>query len=223
MLDFKVEDNKPVYPIEHHVEQGTEEWLSLRVGKMTASNFGKIMPTDSAIKRGDKSFSDTAKKYLYEVASEILTGESAESGFMNDAMRWGNDMEPIARDSISEFMKLDIRECGFYELSPVIGDSPDGLFTGGSGVLEIKCPYSSAIHLQNFNDHAQFWKKHRWQVIGHMLCTGDHSGLLVSFDPRMPKSKSMALCDPPKGYKDDIKRLEERLFDACAVIAGMIK
>lgn len=222
MLDFEIVDGKPAYPIEHKVEQGSDEWLELRVGKMTASNFWRIMPTDSAIKKKDTSFSDTAKKYLYEVASEILTGESAESDFKNDAMRWGTDMEPIARDTLADFMGLEIRECGFYEVSPIIGSSPDGIFTGGSGVLEIKCPYSSAIHLQNVYDHAQFYKKHRWQLIGHMYAVKDDQGLLVSFDPRFSDAKALSLCKPPKGYKDDIKRLEDRLMDACALIAGMI-
>jgi hypothetical protein len=119
-------------------------------------------------------------------------------------------------------MMMNVRDCGIFEYSPMIKSSPDGIIANGSGVLEIKCP-DKHTHLGYYLDPDSLWKKYKFQVIGEMLCTGIESGFLISFDPRFPDDKRMVVVEPPKGYRDDIKRLEDRLMDACALIATWIK
>ena len=51
----------------HDVEQNTEEWYQLRLGKITSSNFGAIMANDG------KDFGDHAKKYAVRTALESIT------------------------------------------------------------------------------------------------------------------------------------------------------
>ena len=64
-------------------EQGSEEWLEMRLGKVTASRVADV------IKKGrGSSVSQTAKSYMAELIAEVLTGES-KPFFENDAMKWG--------------------------------------------------------------------------------------------------------------------------------------
>ena len=69
------------------IEQGSDEWLQMRAGKVTASNFSKVMA---------KGAGKTRKTYLYQLAAEILTSAPIET-FKNAAMEWGNECEPQAR------------------------------------------------------------------------------------------------------------------------------
>ena len=112
--------------------QGSEEWLETRLGRPTASNFGKLItPTGKA--------STSAQGYIDELIAQRITGEIPEF-FKSEAMQRGNDLEPIAK-SLYEFTHdVYVKEVGLclhdkYEC----GASPDGLI-GLDGGLEIKCP-----------------------------------------------------------------------------------
>ena len=72
-------------------EQGSIEWLSLRLGKITASRVKDVLT-----KGRGTSPSKTAESYMMELIAEILTGNS-KPFFENDAMRWGTETEPQAR------------------------------------------------------------------------------------------------------------------------------
>lgn len=224
MLEFKVMDDKPVYPIEHTAEQGSEEWLIDRVGKITSSILPTLMPADG--KKLD-TYTEGQKTILRKVAAEILTGESSENGYKSSSMEYGSILEAVAREELSKEIGQNIRECNFFEYSPMTGGSADGIVQNAlgkdCGVVEIKCP-DSQTHLLYLLDNKIFWKKYRWQLLGNMFFTKlTDQGFLCSFDARMPKSKSMLVMEPQKGYRDDLKKIEERMFNCCAVIAGMIK
>lgn len=122
--------------IVHNLEQGTESWHEVRRGKLTASRFKDVMA-----KGVGSSPSKTRQSYLYEVASEILTGQSQET-YMNAAMEYGTLAEPVARQVYEEVMMLPVEQVGFVEHNEYVGCSPDGL-VGDKGLLEIKCPKTS--------------------------------------------------------------------------------
>jgi hypothetical protein len=78
------------------------------------------------------------------------------------------------------------------------GFSPDGL--SEDAILEIKCPYNSAIHLKNFtitdadslkSVHPEYF----WQMQLGMLATDLPKGYFVSYDPRMPEGKQMHIAE----------------------------
>lgn len=113
--------------IVHNVQQGTSEWLALRVGKVTGTNLSKVL--------GSKW-----REYAYVVASEIITGKRKEGSFKSFAMDNGTALEPFARAATEECMGYSITEVGFIqpERFPRFGMSPDGLVPRGA--VEIKCP-----------------------------------------------------------------------------------
>ena len=63
-------------PIFHNVKQNSDEWFDLRVGKITSSNFDKIMA--NAVKGGVynpvAAFGNPAIEYARKIAHERVTG-----------------------------------------------------------------------------------------------------------------------------------------------------
>jgi len=128
------------------IDQGSEEWLQLRQGVVTASNFSKIITST-------EKESATLEKFAHELASQKMLMKSEEH-YKNATMQRGNDLEPFARqayqESLASFELVEevgfiISDCGDY------GCSPDGL-VGEDGLLEIKCPQATT-HLQYLLDN----------------------------------------------------------------------
>lgn len=113
--------------IVHNLEQGTKEWLKLRLGKFTAS-------TASAIKTNGKGL----ETLIFEKMAELLTQKQL-TNFKSDAMERGNELEAEAREIYELTTGLSVKEVGFCELNEFVGASPDGL-VGEDGLVEIKCP-----------------------------------------------------------------------------------
>ena len=76
------------------VEQNTDEWMEMRTGKMTASQFSCFMANYG------KAFGDPAKRYALQIALEIINNAKDEVGFSNAHMERGHEEEPIARDDV---------------------------------------------------------------------------------------------------------------------------
>lgn len=115
------------------MEQGSDEWHQLRLGKVTASKMSDVLSKG----RGTAP-SKSAETYMMELLAERLTGE-AKPFFENDAMRWGTETEPQARFMYELKSGNTVEEVAFIELNEFVGVSPDGL-VGDDGMIEIKCP-----------------------------------------------------------------------------------
>ena len=118
--------------------QGSPEWLSERAGKVTASMVSAVLA-----KPETAGFRD----YQAQLVAEILTGKPQGSDYINAAMAFGTEMEPLARSAYEAETGFSVDEVGFCQ-HPTInraGASPDGL-VGNSGLVEIKCP-KVATHL----------------------------------------------------------------------------
>ncbi len=118
------------------MEQGSEEWKAIRLGKVTASKMKDVMSNG----RGGKP-SKTSETYMMDLIAERLTGES-KLFFENDAMKWGTATEPQARAMFELQEGLEVEEVAFIEYDDFVGMSPDGLI-GDDGLIEIKCPNTS--------------------------------------------------------------------------------
>jgi hypothetical protein len=113
-------------------EQGSDAWLQSRLGRPTASNFGKLItPTRKA--------STSAEGYINELIAQKITGEIPEF-FKSEAMQRGNDLEPSAK-ALYEFTRdVEVVEVGLcLHDSLECGASPDGLINDDGGI-EVKAP-----------------------------------------------------------------------------------
>lgn len=119
------------------LDQGSEEWLVARKGKITGSRFKDAR---DKLKGGQPSKACLA--YAMDVARERVGG-SAPARFQNAAMRTGTEQEPFARAMYEARTGHMVDEAGFYlSDDAVFGLSPDGLIDD-DGVLEIKTMVSS--------------------------------------------------------------------------------
>ena len=119
------------------LDQGSEEWLTARRGKITGSRF-----KDARDKLKGGQPSKACLGYAMDIARERIGG-SAPSKFQNAAMRTGTEQEPFARAMYEARTGHMVDEAGFYlSDDAVFGLSPDGLIDD-DGVLEIKTMVSS--------------------------------------------------------------------------------
>ena len=158
-------------------EQGSEEWLSLRLGKITASRVKDVLT-----KGRGTSPSKTSESYMMELIAEILTGNS-KPFFENDAMRWGTETEPQARAMYAvnnDF--VDVKEVAFVEHNEQVGISPDGL-VGDDGLLEIKCPNTTTQLKRALSD--DYSADYKAQIQMQLWFTEREWCDFLSFDPRL--------------------------------------
>ena len=117
------------------VAQGTPEWMAARCGIPSASNFDKIVTM-----KGEPS--KQAQKYMWQLASERVTGKVEES-YQNGNMQRGIEMEAEARNLFEMLHDVKIEQVGvcYPDKAKLCAASPDGL-VGKDGLIEIKCPLS---------------------------------------------------------------------------------
>ena len=158
-------------------EQGSEEWLSMRLGKVTASRVKDVLTNG----KGGKP-SKTAESYMMELIADVLTGEP-KPFFENDAMRWGTETEPQAR-AMYEVNNgfVSVKEVAFVEHNEFIGISPDGL-VGDDGLLEIKCPNTTTQIKRALSD--DYSADYKAQIQMQLWVTERKWCDFLSFDPRL--------------------------------------
>lgn len=167
------------------IEQGTQEWLELRKGKVTASRVADIL---AKTKTG---VSASRANYLMELAIQRVTGFIEES-YTNAAMQWGKDNEGTARALYEAKADVFVDQVPFIDHPTVegFGCSPDGL-VGTDGLVEIKCP-NSTTHWEYFKKNTPP-QKYVIQMQAQMACTNTQWCDFVSFDPRMPERSQLLI------------------------------
>lgn len=159
------------------VEQGTDAWHQLRLGKVTASRMADVLS------KGRAGESASRTKYRTELVVQRLTGLPGES-FINAAMEWGTLTEPKARVAYEAEMGVFVNQVAFINHPSIanFGCSPDGLVS--DGLIEIKCPNSNT-HVEYLMD-GKPPAKYIPQMQCQMAVTGAKWCDFVSFDPRLP-------------------------------------
>jgi putative phage-type endonuclease len=183
--------------------QGSDEWLALRVGKVTASRVADVI---AKTKTGPSA---SRSKYLGELIAERLTGVPAER-YTNAAMAWGTDTEPQARIAYEFLNGVNVEQIAFV-LHPTIGDagaSPDGL-VGDNGLVEIKCP-ETHTHIETLLG-GTVPGKYVTQMMWQMACTGRQWCDFCSFDPRLPESMQF-FCQRVHRDEEVIGELEKEVI-----------
>jgi putative phage-type endonuclease len=172
------------------MEQGTEAWFNIRIGKVTASRVADVL---AKTKTG---YSTTRDNYMAQLVCERLTGQKGES-FTNAAMQHGIETEPLARAAYEARYDVLVDEVGFVS-HPTIemsGASPDGL-VGEDGLIEIKCP-NTATHIETLLSES-VPNKYYTQMQFQIACTGRKYCDFVSFDNRLPTELQMFVKRVPR-------------------------
>jgi len=157
-------------------EQGSPEWLASRLGRPSASNFGRLVT-------GSGKPSSSAESYINEMIAERLTGRS-KPFYTNEHMERGNALEPEAREAYEFITDFEVVETGFIlHDSEEFGCSPDGLVAEQGG-LEIKCP-SDSVHV-SYLRAGKVPAKYYQQVQGCLWITGREWWDFMSYHPEMP-------------------------------------
>ncbi len=159
------------------IEQGSNEWHLLRLGKVTASRIADVLS------KGKSGESASRRNYRTELVVQRLTGLPGES-FSNAAMEWGTNTEPKARTAYEVEKQQFVEQVAFIDHPSIewFGCSPDGLVA--DGLIEIKCP-NSTTHVDYLADNKPP-AKYIPQMQCQMAVTGRQWCDFVSFDPRLP-------------------------------------
>lgn len=180
------------------IEQGTDEWLAERAGRITASRFKDVIGVNKSGK-----FLKARDDYMMELAFERLSGVPKHS-VSSQAMQWGTEAEPIARESYELSTGLFVDETGLivHPSYGFIGGSPDGL-VDDDGIIEIKSPHDEKVHIKTWLEGMP--EQHMPQVQGNLMVTGRQWCDFISFDPRQAKSYQL--------YVQRIERDDEYIHD----------
>lgn len=168
------------------IEQGTDEWLLLRLNKVTSSNMSKVIANDSKEKL-------TRTKYMRTLAAEAITGIIEES-YKNDKMERGNLEEPLAVEAYEakhgvETFKVAFIDCGRW------GASPDRLI-GDNGVLEAK-RRDGHIQIESL-ERNEIPAANLWQC-DTILYAADREWLdYTSYSPGLPLFTKRRMRDPKR-------------------------
>lgn len=169
------------------MEQNTAQWYGARLFHFTSSELSKLLTKP----KSGEGVSKTAETYIFDKIAEELTNGTCLDYTQIDTKetRWGHELEPVAREAYEKAMGVEVELCGFIEYSPSFGGSPDGL-VGEDGGIEIKCPYSSAVHaryllMRSPADLKALKPEYYAQIQGNLLVTGRKWFDFVSYDPRV--------------------------------------
>lgn len=162
-------------------EQGSQEWLRERAGKINASEMYDVL---AFAKNGGKPLK-ARTDLIAKIVGEILTGEPASS-VRAKSLDWGHDVEAAARQAYSaatgEIVETIVGVT--HPLYPFIRCSPDGAVRPNGGI-QIKCPASPVVHINTLRHGMD--DEHKAQVQAEIWIQGLEWLDFVSFDPRMPE------------------------------------
>lgn len=159
----------------HDVEQGTLDWMLLRLGLPTASQFDRLITPKT------RKPSTAAANYRADLLAEWLMGHPIEWG-SNGWMDRGTWMEKEAFQYYELNQNVDVVKVGFITSDDgSFGGSPDGL-VGDDGGVELKVP-NATMHTRYL---LGLEPDYFGQCQGYMYLTGRKWWDLLSYNPSLP-------------------------------------
>lgn len=172
----------------HNVAQGSPEWLQLRLGIPTASEFHRILTPKKL------EFAAGAKSYAHELVAEILLRYPIKDISGVRAVDRGKELEPEAARAYQFDTGNSVKKVGFITTDDgMAGASPDGLIVGHNGGVEFKCP--------DADKHVGYWMDgfeddYRIQAQGQIFVAEFDFVDRYSFYPGLPPVRE-------RTYRDD--------------------
>lgn len=166
---------------EDQMVQGSEAWLSLRLGVLTGSRCAPVLVDES------KKKSEGRANLLIELVIEQVTGRSPKKDISTPSMMQGLDREP---DGIRRFESENftiVRRVGFcYWVGKYAGCSPDGVIGDFDALVSIKCRELKAHY--EFMRRGTVDAQARRQMMHEMWVTGCRQHHYVSYNPDFPRA-----------------------------------
>lgn len=196
---------------QQHIEQSSEAWEKIRLGRFTSSEIWKLMDcgkrpmTEAELKarpktgKGSKTtqvpdpskMGEKAITYIHQKVWEILTGQQVWQAYAYPLV-WGKEQEPFAVEEFERRTGLVCETVGFQVYTDHAGGSPDRL-VGDKDGLEVKCPSSDEqikyLLLTDHYDLKREYPEKYYQCISNMLFTGRERWHFCTFDGRMKSEK----------------------------------
>ena len=164
------------------IEQGSPEWMALRIGKIGGSRVADVLTEGRS---GAESL--TKRKYKNELIRERLTGRKLDT-YKTPAMQRGIDLEPMARAWYEVKYNIFVDQVAIV-LHPTIDGgqcSPDGIVEATNSLIEIKIP-NPENHLDNILTGGKQLEQYYDQVQWQLACMPEKEFCdLLSYDPEMP-------------------------------------
>jgi hypothetical protein len=183
------------------LEQGSLEWLKLRLGKVTGTRLKKLMSKDNL-------------GLIDELIAEMVS-EQVEDIIPTASMQRGTDLEPIARKAYEDFTGHKVDCFGFLQSDKYewFGLSPDGLINE-NGVyrkgVEIKCP-DTDTHVRYIRQDS-LPAEYKHQVYSYFIVNEDHiEHDFVSFDNRFSIKPIHIVNVRREDIKEELNEIEKEM------------
>ncbi|HWR94121.1 MAG TPA: YqaJ viral recombinase family protein [Flavobacterium sp.] len=158
------------------IKQNSDEWLTLKVGKFSASTATELLMDKKTV---------GYTNLINRIVEERITGKATESKTFtgNVNTERGHEYEPLAREHYEFSSFNDVIQVGVVELDEWCLCSPDGLIND-NGLIQIKCP--------NFNTQKEYLKNPKVptnyykQMQFELFVTGREYNVFYSFHNYLP-------------------------------------
>ena len=205
--------------IRHDVEQNELDWMILRCGIPTASQFGEIITPAKA------EPSKSSGPYMNSILAELMMGHPL-TAIENKWMDRGHELEDEAVRNYEFLMGVETVRGGFVTTDDgLVGTSPDRLIPAANKGLEIKCP-KPAVHVGYLLDRT-LATEYKPQLQGLMWICECDSWDILSHHPEMEPALMTVTRDEAylakliPAVQDFALRLQEKIAEL--ITRGLIK
>lgn len=190
-----------------NVKQGTDDWLRMRLGKITGTRLKSVM-----------AGKDAQRTLMFELVAEQLTGQGEEL-YKSPAMIWGTQHEDEAVELYAKRTKSKPETVGFCvsDEFPYLALSPDRLIKKNKKykkALEVKAPMSKTM--VKYMYEGTLPKEYLWQVVNYFLVCDTLEELdFAVYDPRIiaEENKLWVLTVTREELQEKIEEAKERLVE----------
>lgn len=205
--------------------QGSGPWWSARRGRVTASNFDRILTsvTGKPSAQQDDLISELIADVVFQGPNWF--SESALNKPPNRAMQEGVNREPEARRFVEHDLECTVQQVGLIvHDNGILSASPDGLIVNASGELEagleLKNPLL-ATHTRYLMKPEALLNDYRPQVQGCLLISGLPQWELYSYCPPLKAVRiTVKHDDYTQRLKDALERFVARYDSAMQTVLG---
>lgn len=208
-----LDDITNVDRVSQHIDQGSDAWDEIRVGRFTSSEWWKLMEfgtrpmTEAELQARPKTgkgsatktmpdftkFSKGGETYIRVKVAETLTGLPRAQAYAYPLV-YGKEMEPQAVEYFEGATGLKTASIGFQPFGDHAGGSPDRVIENSGWGLEVKCPLTSDkqidyLYLTDHHDLKRMHPDYYWQCVTLMFFMGYEGWTFCTFDPRFKSEK----------------------------------